>query len=154
MGRGDLTSLFFLKVAKQVEVRGELCSNVENKKSFTSRLVKHSIFYHLIIAMLYNFTSQKRTERCFGTIFITIDTQHHSKTIILTIRARTMRILTRALTFKLVYCMLHKIFFRMNGRSTLYVLQFSQILLLKFHLYIFYKNFIWSISSDLDTVAL
>ena len=34
--RGDLTSLFFSKVAKSVEVRGDLCSNVENKKSFTS----------------------------------------------------------------------------------------------------------------------
>ena len=65
-----------------------------------------------------------------------------------------MRSQTRALTFTLVYCMLHKIFFRMNGRSTLYVLQFSQIPMLKFDLYIFYKNFIWSISSDVDTAAL
>ena len=37
VGRGDLTSLFFSKVAKEIEVRGDLCSNVENKKSFTSR---------------------------------------------------------------------------------------------------------------------
>ena len=37
VGRGDLTSLFFSKVAKWIEVRGDLCSNVENKKSFTSR---------------------------------------------------------------------------------------------------------------------
>ena len=34
--RGDLTSLFFSKVAKQTEVRGDLSSNVGNK-SFTSR---------------------------------------------------------------------------------------------------------------------
>ena len=38
VGRGDLTSLFISKVAKWIEVRGDLCSNVENKKSFTSRL--------------------------------------------------------------------------------------------------------------------
>ena len=37
VGRGDLTSLFFSKVAKWIEVRGDLCSNVENKKSFTNR---------------------------------------------------------------------------------------------------------------------
>ena len=37
VGRGDLTSLFFLKVAKYIEVRGDLSSNVENRKSFTSR---------------------------------------------------------------------------------------------------------------------
>ena len=36
VGRGDLTSLFFSKFAKWIEVRGDLCSNVENKKSFTS----------------------------------------------------------------------------------------------------------------------
>ena len=36
VGRGDLTSLFFSKVTKWIEVRGDLCSNVENKKSFTS----------------------------------------------------------------------------------------------------------------------
>ena len=35
--RGDLTSLFFSKVAKYAEVRGDLSSNVGNKKSFTSR---------------------------------------------------------------------------------------------------------------------
>ena len=37
VGRGDLTSLFFSKVAKWIEVRGDLSSNLENKKSFTSR---------------------------------------------------------------------------------------------------------------------
>ena len=37
VGRGDLTSVFFSKVAKQIEVRGDLSSNVENKKRFTSR---------------------------------------------------------------------------------------------------------------------
>ena len=36
---GDLASLFFSKVAKSIEVRGDLSSisNVENKKSLTSR---------------------------------------------------------------------------------------------------------------------
>ena len=38
VGTGDLASLFFSKVAKWIEVRGDLSSNVENKKSFTSRL--------------------------------------------------------------------------------------------------------------------
>ena len=37
VGRGDLTSLFFSKVAKQIEVRGDLFSNVDDNKSFTSR---------------------------------------------------------------------------------------------------------------------
>ena len=36
-GRGDLTSLFFSKVAKLTEVRGNFSSNVGNEKSFTSR---------------------------------------------------------------------------------------------------------------------
>ena len=35
--RGDLTSLFFSKVAKYTEVKGDLSSDVENKKSFSSR---------------------------------------------------------------------------------------------------------------------
>ena len=33
MGRGDLTSLFFSKVVKILEVRGDLSINVESKKS-------------------------------------------------------------------------------------------------------------------------
>ena len=36
VGREDLASLIYSKVAK-IEVRGDLSSNVENKKSFTSR---------------------------------------------------------------------------------------------------------------------
>ena len=36
-GRGDLTLLFFSKVVKQIKVRGDLSSNLENNKSFTSR---------------------------------------------------------------------------------------------------------------------
>ena len=37
LGRGDLTLLFYSKVVKQIEVRGDLSSTVENKESFTSR---------------------------------------------------------------------------------------------------------------------
>ena len=37
LGRGDLTFLFFSKVMKSIEVRGDLSINVENKESFTSR---------------------------------------------------------------------------------------------------------------------
>ena len=36
-GRGDLTLLFFSKVVKWIEVRGDLSSTVENNTSFTSR---------------------------------------------------------------------------------------------------------------------
>ena len=36
-GRGDLTRLFFSKVVKYIEVRGDFSSNLENNKSFTSR---------------------------------------------------------------------------------------------------------------------
>ena len=35
--RADLTFLFFSKVAKYIEIRGDLSSDVKNKKSFTSR---------------------------------------------------------------------------------------------------------------------
>ena len=41
-----------------------------------------------------------------------------------------MRSQTRALSFNMAYIMVHKISFRMNGWSTLYVLLFSQIRLL------------------------
>ena len=67
-----------------------------------------------------------------------------------------MRSLTRAQNFNTAYSRLHKISFRMNGRSTLYILQFCQIILLKFGFYkiIIYKNFICTISFDVLTVAL
>ena len=37
VGRGDLTSLFFSKVAKKKEVRGDLFNSLENNKGFISR---------------------------------------------------------------------------------------------------------------------
>ena len=37
LGRKDLTFLFFSKVVKLIEVRGDLSSTVENKESFRSR---------------------------------------------------------------------------------------------------------------------
>ena len=37
VGRGDLTLLFFSKVVKSMKVRGDSSTNVEDKKSFTSR---------------------------------------------------------------------------------------------------------------------
>ena len=37
LGRGHLTFLLFSKVVKQIEVRGDLSSTVENKESFRSR---------------------------------------------------------------------------------------------------------------------
>ena len=36
VGRGDLTLLFFSKVVKYIKVRGDLSTNVEDNKSFTS----------------------------------------------------------------------------------------------------------------------
>ena len=35
--RGDLTLLFFSKVVKLIKVRGDLSTNVDDNKSFTSR---------------------------------------------------------------------------------------------------------------------
>ena len=35
--RGDLTLLFFSKVMKWIKVRGDLSTNVDDNKSFTSR---------------------------------------------------------------------------------------------------------------------
>ena len=35
--RGDLTLLFFSKVVKKIKVRGDLCTNVDDNKSLTSR---------------------------------------------------------------------------------------------------------------------
>ena len=37
VGRGDLTLLFFSKFVKQIKVRGDLPTNVEDNKSFTSQ---------------------------------------------------------------------------------------------------------------------
>ena len=37
VGRGDLTLLFFSKVVKQMKVRGDLSTNVEDNKSLKSR---------------------------------------------------------------------------------------------------------------------
>ena len=37
VGRGDLTLRFFSKVVKQIKVRGDLFTNVEDNKSFTNR---------------------------------------------------------------------------------------------------------------------
>ena len=37
VGRGDMTLLLFSKVVKWMKVRGDLSTNVEDNKSFTSR---------------------------------------------------------------------------------------------------------------------
>ena len=70
-------------------------------------------------------------------IFVTIGTQHHNKTAILRLCARVMRGQARAQTFNIAYSMLHKISFRMSGRSSLCDIWFSQTLRHKFDLYIY-----------------
>ena len=70
-------------------------------------------------------------------ILVTIGTRHHSKTAILKLCARVVRIKTRVLTFNIAYSMLHKISFRMSGRSSLCDLWFAQTLRHKFDLYIY-----------------
>ena len=70
-------------------------------------------------------------------IFVTIGTQHHSKTAILKLYVRFVRIKTRVLIFNIAYSMLHKISFRMSGRSSLCDLWFAQTLRHKFDLYIY-----------------
>ena len=86
-----------------------------------------SISYDLIIAAFSNFDrGLKGAAKCSGMIFVTIGTQHHSKTAILKLCARVMHIKTRALTFNIAYSMLHKISFRMSGRSSLCDLWFAQ----------------------------
>ena len=70
-------------------------------------------------------------------IFATIGTQHHSKTAILRLCARVVRGQARAQTFNIAYSMLHKISFRMRGRSSLCDVWFSQTLGHKFDLYIY-----------------
>ena len=105
------------------------------------------ISYDLIIAAFSNVDrSLKGAVKCIGMILVTIGTQHHSKTAILTLCARVLRVQSRALTFNIAYSMLHKISFRMSGRSSLCDLWFAQTLRHKFDLYIYlyisiYPNF-------------
>ena len=70
-------------------------------------------------------------------IFVTIGTQHHNNTAILRLCARIMRGQAHAQTFNIAYSMLHKISFRMSGRSSLCDVWFSQTLRHKFDLYIY-----------------
>ena len=91
-----------------------------------------------MIATFFNFNrSFKGTTRCSGMIFVTIGTQHHSKTAILRLCARVVRGQARVKTFNIAYSMLHKISFRMSGRSSLCDVWFSQRLRHKFDLYIY-----------------
>ena len=88
-----------------------------------------SISYDLIIAEFSNFDrSLKGAAKCSGMIFVTIGTQYHSKTAILKLCARVMRVHSRALTFNIAYSMLHNISFRMSGGSSLCDLWFFQTL--------------------------
>ena len=97
-----------------------------------------SISYDLIIAAFSNFNrSLKGAVKYSGMTFVTIGYQHHSKTAILRLCARVVRGKISALTFNIAYSMLHKISFRMSGRSSLYDLWFSQTLRHKFNLYIY-----------------
>ena len=76
-----------------------------------------SISYDLIIAAFSNFNrSLKGAVKYSGMTFVTIRSQHHSKTAILRLCARVVRGKTHALTFNIAYSMLHKISFRMSGR--------------------------------------
>ena len=101
-----------------------------------------SISYDLIIAAFSNFDrSLKGTAKCFGMIFVTIGKQYHSKTAILKLCARVVRVHSRAVTFNISYSMLHNISFRMSGRSSLCDLWFFQTIRHKFDLYIYmYKS--------------
>ena len=97
-----------------------------------------SISYDLIIAAFSNFNrSLKGAVKYSGMTFVTIGSQHHSKTAILRLCARVVRGQIRALTFNIAYSMLHKISFRMSGRSSLCDLWFFQTLRHKFDLYIY-----------------
>ena len=101
-----------------------------------------SISYDLIIAAFFNFNrSLKGAVKYSGMTFVTIGSQHHSKTAILRLCARVVRGQIRALNFNIAYSMLHKISFRMSGRSSLCDLWVSQTLRHKFDLYIYvYKS--------------
>ena len=102
---------------------------------FTVLLFK---LYDLIIAAFFNFNrSLKCATKCSGMIFVTIGTQHHNETASLRLCARVMREQARVQTFNIAYSMLHKISFRMSGRSSLCDVWFSQTLRHKFDLYIY-----------------
>ena len=103
-----------------------------------------STSYDLIIAAFSNFNrSIKGAAKCCGMILVTIGTQHNSKTAIWKLCARVVRVQTRALTFNIAYSMLHKISFRMSGRSSLCDLWFSQTLRHKFDLYIYLSIYLY-----------
>ena len=105
-----------------------------------------SISYDLIIAAFSNFNrSLKGAVKYSGMTFVTIGSQHHSKTAILRLCARVQ---TRALTFNIAYSMLHKISFRMSGRSSLCELWFSQTLRHKFDLYIYLSIYLSTYISE------
>ena len=55
--RGDLTSLFFSKVAKETEVRGDLSINVENKKSL--RIDRQACKNYALALVLCAFNNSK-----------------------------------------------------------------------------------------------
>ena len=102
-----------------------------------------SISYDLIIAAFSNFNrSLKGAVKYSGMTFVTIGSQHHSKTAILRLCACVVRSQTRVLTFNIAYSMLHKIFFRMSDRSSLCDLWFFQTLRHKFDLYIYLSTYI------------
>ena len=104
-----------------------------------------STSYDLIIAAFFNFNrSLKGAAKCSGMIFLTIGTQHHSKTAIWKLCARVVRVQIRALTFNITYSMLHKISFRMSGRSSLCDLWFAQTLRQKYDLYIYIYSIVSS----------
>ena len=99
----------------------------------TVLLIKHYVFesqisisYDLIIAAFFDFgRSLKGAAKCSGMIFVTIGTRYHSKTAILKLCVRIVRVHSRALTFNIAYSMLHKISLRMSGRSSLRLMVFS-----------------------------
>ena len=108
-----------------------------------------SISFDLIIAAFSYFDRNlKGATKCSGMIFVTNGTQHHSKTVILKLCARVMRIKTRALTFNIAYFMLHKSSFRMSGRSFLCDLWFTQTLRHKFDLYIYLSIYLSTYISE------
>ena len=79
-----------------------------------------SISYDLIISAFSNFNrSLKGAAKCSSMTFVTIGSQHHSKTAILRLCTRVVHGQTRVLTFNIAYSMLHKISFRMSRRSSL-----------------------------------
>ena len=57
VGRGDLTYLFFSKVAKSIKVRGDLSISVENKKS--SRVDRQACKHYALALVLCTFNNSK-----------------------------------------------------------------------------------------------